>query len=153
MTVLDTELPKDGALIASETGTNTDSIDITVSIPTDTAVALKHATGGRLDIASAASLVLQLYATAPLDRSAKTLTSTQHARICEALGFSPQTVDELVSGIEELTRISFGGLRVKFTAEEIGIINARNATGLSPREWAEHIVRLGFEAWRNGVIG
>lgn len=141
MTVLDTDSPE----VAE--------IDIMVSIPTETAVALKHATGGKLDIASAASMVLQLYATAPLDRSAKTLTSAQHAAICEALGCSPQTNDELVGAIVELTRISFGGLRVKFTAEEIGIINARNATGLPPKEWAEYILRVMFEAWRNGVIG
>lgn len=131
----------------------TATIDVTVSIPTDTAVALKHATGGKLDIAAAASLVLQLYSTAPLDRSAKTLTSTQHAAICEALGVSPQTTDELVGAIVELTRISFGGLRVKFTAEQVATINGRNVMGLPAKQYAQELIESWYEAWRNGVIG
>lgn len=129
------------------------SVDVMVSIPTDTAVALKHATGGRLDIAAAASLVLQLYSTAPLDRSAKTLTSAQHAQICEALGVSPQTTDELVGAIVELTRISFGGLRVKFTAEQVATINGRNVMGLPAKQYAQELIESWYEAWRNGVIG
>lgn len=127
-------------------------IDVMVSIPSSTAIALKHSTGGKLDIAAAASLVLQLYAAAPLDRGAVTLSTDQHARICTALGFSPQTVDQLVGGVEELVRISFGGVRIKLTAEEVGIMNARNATGLSPREFAEQELRRMFEAWRDGRI-
>lgn len=128
------------------------SIDVLVSIPTDIAVALKHATVGKLDIAAAASMVLQLYATAPLDRGSITLSSDQHARICAALGFSPQTVDQLVAGVEELVRISVGGVRIKLTAEEVGIMNARNATGLPPAEFATQELRKMFEAWRNGRI-
>lgn len=129
------------------------SIDVLVSIPTATAVALKHSTDGKLDIAGAASMVLQLYASAPLDRAAITLTSDQHARICAALGFSPQTTDAMVAGIEELVRISFGGVRIKLTAEEVGIMNARNATGLPAREYAEQIMRTMLDAWINGQIG
>jgi hypothetical protein len=144
MTVQDTE---------PAASTDLATIDVMVSIPALTALDLKHATGGRLDVAAAASLVLQLYATAPLDRSAKTLTSTQHAQICEALGMSPQSTDELVGAIVELTRISFGGLRVKFTAEQIATINGRNVMGLPPKQYAQELIDGWYEAWRNGVIG
>ncbi len=124
-----------------------------VSIPALVALDLKHATGGKLDIAAAASLVLQLYSAAPLDRSAKTLTSQQFATICEALGMSPQTTDELVGAIVELTRISFGGLRVKFTAEQIASINGRNVMGLPPKQYAQELIEGWYKAWRDGVIG
>lgn len=127
-------------------------IDVMVSIPTETAIALKHATASKLDIAAAASLVLQLYASAPLDRGSVTLSTDQHARICAALGFSPQTVDQLVSGVEELVRISFGGVRIKLTAEDVAIMHARNATGLPAAEFATQELRRMFEAWRNGQI-
>lgn len=154
MTVLDTE-----AGTAAGTGVDTSdadspqTIDFSLSLPVATVLALKRATAGRLDAASAAALVLQLYASAPLDQRAVVLTSGEFGRLSAALGFSPQTNDELIGGVEQLTRISFGGVHVKFTAEDVALVNARNASGLSPRDFAQHIVQLGFDAWKNGVIG
>jgi hypothetical protein len=128
-------------------------IRIGVDLPASVAVALKHRTNGALDIAETISLIAQLYKDAPLSPGVTVLTSDQHARICGALGFSPQDTESMIGGIEELVRISFGGVRIKMSAEEVGIVNARNASGLSNREWAEQIFRTMFEAWINGVIG
>lgn len=129
------------------------TIRIGVDLPASVAVTLKHRTNGALDIAETISLIAQLYKDAPLSPGITVLTSDQHARICNALGFSPQDTESMIGGIEELVRISFGGVRIKMSAEEVGIVNARNATGLSNREWAEQIFRTMFEAWINGVIG
>lgn len=129
------------------------TLRIGVDLPASVAVALKHRTNGALDIGETASLLIQLYKDAPLAPGVVILTSEQHARICAALGFSPQDTESMIGGIEELVRISFGGVRLKLSAEEVGIVNARNASGLSNREWAEQIFRTMFEAWLNGVIG
>lgn len=129
------------------------TIRVGVDLPASVAVTLKHRTNGALDIGETASLLIQLYKDAPLAPGVVILTSDQHARICGALGFSPQDVDSMVGGIEELVRISLGNVRIKLTAEEVGIVNARNASGLSNKEWAEQIFRVMFEAWINGIIG
>jgi len=144
MTVQDIETPTPDSELAT--------IDVMVSIPALTAFDLKHAANGKLDVAAAASMVLQLYATAPLDRSAVTLMTEQHGRVCAYLGRSPQNTEELVAGIEESLRISLAGVKVKLTAEEVGIMNARNATGLTVKEYAAQVFREMFDAWRDGRI-
>lgn len=152
MTELATE-PKPGGPAAPDSDSDApDTIDIRVTLPVQLVVDLKHRTGGRLDVAETVALIVQLYAAAPLSRGGVTLTVEQHAKVCETLGFTPRTVDELVGAIESLVAVSFGGVRVKFTAEEVELINARNATDMAPKEWAASIMRAGFEAWRDGRI-
>src|SRR3990167_2941459 len=130
-------------------------VRVSIDLPASLAVALRHRAGPALDTAECAALIVQLYADAPLEPGSarRVLTSAQHARICESLGFSPQTLEELVSAVEGLTSISFGGVRIKLTAEEVEIINARNAIDAPPKEFAAEIFRGMFEAWRNGQIG
>lgn len=128
-------------------------LDVRVSVPASTALSLRRHTRNKLSLDEAASLVVQLYADAPLDRKARVITTEQFAHICETLGFSPQTMDEMVAGIRELARITVGGVRLPLTAEDIAIMHARNATGLSPKEFLEMIWKVMFEAWKNGQIG
>lgn len=139
--------------LAAQAEDDAKTIRIGVDLPASTAVTLKHRTNGVLDIAETISLIAQLYKDAPLAPGVVILTQEQHARICNALGFSPQDTESMIGGVEELVRISFGGVRIKMSAEEVGIVNARNASGLPNKEWAEQIFRTMFEAWINGVIG
>lgn len=130
------------------------TIDVRVTLPATTAVALKHRTSGVLDVAETLSFIAQLYAESPMEpgAGARVLTREQFNSIAEALGFTPQTIAELVAGVCDLGAISFGGVRLKFTAEEVAVINARNATELPAKEWAALILRQMFEAWRDGRI-
>ena len=128
------------------------TIIVNVELPISTAVALKHRTGGKLDVAETLALIAALYHDAPLERDPVVLTHDQHGRICEALGQSPQSLDDLVSAIETLTSFSFGGVRLKLTGEDINLLNSRNASELSPREYAELVLKQMFEAWRDGRI-
>ena len=127
-------------------------LDIRVSIPARCAATLKHATHSRLSLDEAASMVLQLYADAPLERGSRTLTAAQCAEIATCLGFSPQSADQMVAAIRELVRISIGGVRLDLSKEDIDIMHARNVLGLPPKEYAKQIWREMFEAWRNGRI-
>jgi hypothetical protein len=129
-------------------------IDVRVSIPARIAAALRHRTDGRLTLDEAASMVLQLYADAPLATGSHTLTSDQWAALATILDFSPQTADQLVAAVGEMSRVSVGGVRLQLTAEDISIMNARNALGLSPKEYLKHLwTEVMFPAWKNGVIG
>jgi hypothetical protein len=139
--------------ITRDPGDPVPTIRLTVELPVDVIVALKDRTSGKLDSAETLALVAQLYCRAPLERRAVVLTESQHARVCSTLGFTPRTNDELVGAIESLTAISFGGVRVQFTAEDVELMNARNASEMAPKEFAKHVVMLGFEAWKNGTIG
>lgn len=127
-------------------------IDIRVSIPARTAVELKHRTGGALDVAETLSLLAQLYSSAPLDRKPTIFTSAQHGRICEALGQSPQSTEELVSAIENCVSFGFAGARMRWNAEELEILKARNVAELPLREFAEQVFAQMKEAWLNGRI-
>lgn len=129
------------------------TIRVSFDVPASLAVDLKHRTNGKLDIAETCALIVQLYFDAPLEPGVVTLTRRQHGLICEALGSSPQSTDQLVSAIADLAKISFAGVKLTLTAEEIGIVHARNATGLPNKEFAEQILRTMFDAWRNGQIG
>ena len=83
----------DAAVLALfQPATDTDSaLDVKVTIPTATAVALKHRTAGALDIAETLSLIAQLYAAAPLEPGAgsRVLTKDQFNKLAETLGFTP----------------------------------------------------------------
>lgn len=129
-------------------------IDISVTIPLTTAVALKHRGSGALTINEIASMLVQLYADAPLEPTAgaRALTKDQFDRIAEALGSTPQTTEQLAVAVTDLCSMSFAGVRLKLTSEEIDIITSRNASGLPAREWAAIIFRQMFEAWRDGRI-
>lgn len=127
-------------------------IDVRVQVPAHVAVALKHRTNGALDVAETISLLVQLYANAPLSPQPIVLTREQHGELAAILGYTPQTVEQLIGGVRELASISFGGVRIKLTSEEVELINARNATELPPKDFAQEIFREMFEAWKNGRI-
>src|SRR5687767_2919629 len=102
--------------LAEATAAGTDAeptIRVAVEIPASTAVALKHRAGS-LDIADTISLLVQLYATAPIQRRPPVvLDEASHARICEVLGFTPQSIDQLVGAICELASFGFGGVKLR----------------------------------------
>lgn len=126
---------------------------VRIDIPAHTAAALRYR-APKLTLDESASMVVQLYADAPLDRGTHTLTSDEWARMATALGFSPQTCEQLVAAIEGMNAISVGGVRLKLTAEDVAILNARNALGLSAKEFLSYLwTEVMFPAWKNGVIG
>lgn len=140
--------------IATAAATDSEpTIRITVEVPASTAVALKHRTGGALDVAETISLLLQLYADAPIQRRPPVvLDEAAHARICEVLGFTPQSTEQLVGAICELASFGFGGVKLRLTKDEIDVLVARNSLGVPTKEWAEQIFRVMFDAWRYGRI-
>jgi hypothetical protein len=128
------------------------TLPFTIYLPVSVAAVLKVRTDGVLDVAETAALIAQLYANAPLERGAVVLSREAHGRICEALGQSPQTVDALIEAIDATVTFSIAGVKMKWNAQEVEILMARNANDLPPKEWAAEVFESMKRAWIDGRI-
>lgn len=140
------------AVSASADPTAEQTLPLTINVPVSVAVALKGRTNGALDIAETAAMIVQLYCAAPLERMARTLSESDYARLCEALGRSPQTNAELIDAVESCVTFSLAGVRMRWNAEEVAVLMSRNAAELSPQEWAEQVFGEMKAAWIQGRI-
>lgn len=128
------------------------TLPFTIHLPVSVAAALKQRTRGQLDIAETCALLVQLYSHAPLERGALVIPAADYGRICESLGQSPRDVAALVDAIDATVTFSLAGVKMKWNAQEVEILMARNAAELPPPEWAAEVFESMKRAWIDGRI-